>query len=131
MTPTYSGCTAFGFINSTVTGFGSPGCAWHYGANGSASLACTSGDVQIDAGPCTVTLESAKNQGLKSVTYTNNNPVFGRFTKHKQTTNLHAVVTSGFGCPIAAGTYTNGTWNGSTIAWAFKNGVNVSLTVDP
>jgi hypothetical protein len=126
--PTYAECTAFGFVGATLTGFGSGKCGFLDNGAGWAALACVTGDVQVDAGTCTVTMESAKNQNLKNLTFTNNVPSAGKVTEDKGVTNIHAVVTSGFGCPIAAGTYTNASWSGKVVLIAKKNGVTVSLT---
>jgi hypothetical protein len=132
--PTYTGCTAFGFINSTVTGFKNTGgsCDYSFNANGVNTLVCPSGDVKIDAGPCSVTLEASKNTALKSNTYTNNTPSAGRITAHTAVTNIHAVVTSGFGCPVAGKTYIDAKYTGSTVLSGKNSGGSaVALTHDP
>jgi hypothetical protein len=113
--PTFSGCTAFGFVGINVTGFSSTGCSWRYHTNGELDQVCSSGDVQWDAGPCITTFEASKNQDLKSVTATNNAPSAGKVTLHFNITNTHAVVTSGFGCPVAGGTYSNASITGSYV----------------
>jgi hypothetical protein len=118
-TPTYTGCNAFGFIGATVTGFPNTGgsCDYLLNANtGNFSLNCASGDVTIDAGPCTVTLTAAKNTSLTSSVYTNNTPAAGQITIDTNVTNIHAEVTkSEFGCPIVKGTHTNATYTGTTV----------------
>jgi hypothetical protein len=110
---TYTGCTAFGFINATVTG---STCDYLLNANGNIALNCTSGDVTVDAGPCTATLTAAKNQTLTSNTFTNNTPAAGQVTVDTNVTNAHAEITkSEFGCPVAKGTYATSTYTGSTV----------------
>src|SRR5215207_3319012 len=56
-----SNCVAFGFINATITGFSNGDCDYLFGSPSlsagqivsNVSLNCKTGDVQIDAGPCT------------------------------------------------------------------------------
>jgi hypothetical protein len=128
--PTFSGCTAFGFIGATVTGMNGGPCDWVYSGSGLLAIACTSGDVQIDAGPCTATIEASKNTSLKNVTYTNNTPAAGQVTLDINVTNLHSVITtSDFGCPVAKGTYTNGTVTGTYIWKGSHGGGSVSIDV--
>ena len=142
MTPIYTGCTAFGFINSTVTGFPHTGgnCDYLFGEptssagviTGHAALTCASGDVQIDAGPCTVTLQPANNTTLKTNTYTLNTPAAGEITVDTNITNVHAEVTkSEFGCPISKGTHTNATYTGNTVVKGTNGGGGAdALTID-
>jgi hypothetical protein len=128
---TYHNCTAFGFINSTVTGFApTGGCDYLFYAGGTTDLDCTSGDVKIDASLCSVTLESGKNQNLGSNTYTNDTPIVGDVTVDSNVTGIHAVVTSSFGCPIAGGTYTTASYTGKTrMEGTNSKGENVNIDV--
>jgi hypothetical protein len=127
--PTYSNCTAFGFIGATVTGFSSTGCDYLFHTNGVTDLKCTSGDVQIDAGDCRVTLEAANNQGLSSNTFTNT-PA-GKVTVDTKVSGIHAVVsTQGLGlCTVAPGTYANATYEGTTLVEG-KNSKGVAVAID-
>jgi hypothetical protein len=127
LVPTYAGCTSFGFIGVQVTGFSSTGCFWQYHSNGSLDLTCNSGDVQIDAGTCTMTLEASQNQDLKAVTLTNT-PA-GKVTSDMNVAALHMVVTTGFGCSIAGGTYSNGTMSG-TYVMDGKNRKGTAIAID-
>jgi hypothetical protein len=130
LSPVYSGCTMFGFVGGTITGFSSTGCFWRYRSTGLVDLACNKGsDVQFDAGTCTVTLEPGFNQGRKTVTYTNNVPSAGTFTADINVINMHAVVTSGFGCPVAGGTYSSASMTGR-LALEGKNSKGGAVTLD-
>jgi hypothetical protein len=131
MLPAYSECSAFGFVNAEVKGFTSSDCHWNYKGGGQVDLACATGDMSVTGSPCTLTLEASKNQGLSSVTYTNNTPSSGKVTAHMNVTNLHIVVTSHFLCPVAGGTYTNGAMTGSGVWSATNSGVPVSFSVGP
>jgi hypothetical protein len=127
--PSYSNCTAFGFVGATVTGFSSTGCDYTFYAGGNVDLDCASGDVQIDAGTCTVTLQAANNQNLSKNTYTNDKPTAGKVTVDTAVGGIHANVTSGFGCPVAGGTYSNGTYTGTTVMEG-KNSKGVAVAID-
>jgi hypothetical protein len=132
MTPVYTGCTAFGFIGATVTGFPHTGgnCDYDFSANGETALTCASGDVTIDAGPCTATVTAPKNTNLKSNTFTNNTPAAGQVTVDTNVTNVHAEITkSEFGCPVAKGTYANSTYTGTTVVKGENGGKAVSIDV--
>jgi hypothetical protein len=113
--PAYRECTAFGFINAKVTGFGAGKCDYTFYAAGQVDLDCSAGNqVQIDSGGCTTTFSAAENQGLSANSYTNATPTAKQVTVDTQITGIHAVVHSGFGCPVAGGTYTNGAYSGSS-----------------
>jgi hypothetical protein len=75
VTPTYSGCTAFGFANTPID---VNGCQYRFTTvtkesgnfEGSADIVCPAGKViEVTAFGCTVTIGS--QTGLKKVTYTN------------------------------------------------------------
>jgi hypothetical protein len=139
----YQNCTAFGFVGAKVTGFTpeeGATCDYTFYAEdlnteggvvdkvGKADLDCTgSGDITIDAGTCSVTLQAANNQGLSRNTYTNT-PA-GKVTVDTNVSGIHAIVTSGFACPVAGGTYTNGTYTGTTIVEG-KNSKGVAVAID-
>jgi hypothetical protein len=125
--PFYDGCTAFGFINSSVTGFGSAKCDYKFFTSGATNLECAAGDVQIDAGTCTVTMQAGNNQGLKTNTYTNT-PT-DKVTVDTQVTGIHTTVTSGFGCPISGGTHTNASYTGTTVVEG-KNSKGTAVAID-
>jgi hypothetical protein len=123
--PTYSNCTAFGFIGAKVTGFSSTGCDFKFYAGGATDLLCSSGDVVIDAGECSVTLSEQKN--LTKNTFTNN--ATGTVTVGTNVSGIHAVVTSTGFCPIGGGTYTNATYTGQTLVEG-KNSKGVAVAID-
>jgi hypothetical protein len=129
MTPTYSGCTAFGFINAQVT---INGCDMLVDASGHLKLVCPADkDIEIHGGPCTTTIHPANNGTLKTNTFTNNTPAAGQITLDTAVNNLHATVTSGFGCPVAGGTYANATYTGTTVLKGTSGGVATAITHDP
>jgi hypothetical protein len=115
LTPTYSECTAFGFVGATITGFGPNECYWGHYSNGTMDLDCPAGKhVKIDAGPCTVTLGPSGNQGLSSIAYTDNVPSSGHVTGHVNLSGVHHVISEhSVFCSLTPGTYTNGTVSGS------------------
>jgi hypothetical protein len=127
--PIYDECTAFGFVGATVTGFSSTTCDYKLFASGSSNLECKSGDVQIDAGTCTVTLQN--QTGLTKTTYVNN--ASGTVTATHNVTGIHATVTAGFGCPIGPPetkiTYTNAEYTGTTTLEG-KNSKGVAVAID-
>lgn len=102
--PTYSGCTMAGF-SATVTGFGSEGCSWVYGAEGDLELKCGEGDeVTIDAGACTVHVPP---QQIPVGTATYTKEVLPGSNKHDLTVKTVAkkvktVHTDGFLCPFTS-----------------------------
>jgi hypothetical protein len=122
----YDECTAFGFVGAKVTGF-SPtgGCDYKFYAGGRTDLLCSSGDVQIDAGTCTVTLNAQEN--LNKNTFTNN--ANGTVTVGTNVSGIHAVVTSGFACPVAGGTYSNASYTGTSTVEG-KNSKGVAIAID-
>jgi hypothetical protein len=127
ISPTFGECTAFGFVGAKITGLSSTGCDVLMFSNGETDLVCNSGDIQIDAGTCTVTLTSANNQNLKSTTFLNN--ANGTVSASTNVTGIHGTVTSGFGCPIAGGTYNNATYTGETLVEG-KNSKGVAVAID-
>jgi hypothetical protein len=129
MVPTYSNCTAFGFVGAKVTGFSSTGCDYTFYSGGNVDLDCASGHVTIDAGDCTVTLEPGKNQSLHENVYTNNTPTSGKVTVHSNVTGIHATVIDDGFCVITPGTYTNATYTGTTVVEG-KNSKGVAVAID-
>jgi hypothetical protein len=138
--PIFGNCTAFGFIGATVTGFPNTGgsCDYLFGTPtlsggqiiSTVNLNCPSGDVQIDAGPCTATITAARNQGLSKNIYTNNTPAAGQITVHISITNTHVeVTTSDFGCSVPKGTYANATFTGTIVWKAEHEGKAVSIDI--
>jgi hypothetical protein len=135
VTPTYSGCTAFGFIGATVT---TNGCTYTYTgkpqAAGEETLAtvtvnCTGANtIVVSGGGCTTTVPA---QGpLNHIKFTNNT------TKSPDDVDATATVSgikyTSSGCFSGNGTFTNGTISGgSTVIARDTTGTQVNLTVDP
>jgi hypothetical protein len=125
VTPTYTECKAFGFLEAKVTGFGHYGeankCDYVLYATGKADLVCPAGtDITIDGGTCVVHIKPQTNLG--TITYTTGT----REGVHDLTldinlTGIHAVTTGGFLCPLGGSghttTFTNATLTGSATAW--------------
>jgi hypothetical protein len=121
VTPTYTNCKAFGFAEAKITGFGHYGeaskCDYVLYASGKADLVCPAGqEITIEAGNCVVHVKPQTNLG--SITYTTGTE-FGvhDLTLDLNLTNIHAVTTGGFLCPLGPAehktTFTNSTLTGS------------------
>ena len=94
VTPTYTGCKAFGFLNATVN---MNGCDYTFNVNGHVDLNCPAGKVvEIVAGTCKVTI--AAQTTLKSVAL--NNSGFGISAKAGVGSIAYTVTQDGFGCPF-------------------------------
>jgi hypothetical protein len=126
--PTYEGCTMFGFIGPTVD---TTGCEYVFDAatvGGEAGLAlenCSNGYIEIEVesifnthcrvrfGDYDSGLEEGVNRAINGISYADNG---GTVTAIVGATNIYAVadISTGF-CPIAAGTYTDAEYSGSTI----------------
>lgn len=132
--PVYTGCTAFGFAEAKVTGFGHYGeankCDYLFNVNGSAALQCSGGaDVTIDAGPCDVTMQAANNTNITKNTFTNT-PA-NKVTVDTAVTNIHGTVSkTNFLCPFTAGTHTNGVYEGTTLLEGKNAGVTTAIDVN-
>jgi hypothetical protein len=124
VTPTYTNCTAFGFAEAKVTGFGHYGeaskCDYKLYASGKADLVCPAGtEIVVEAGTCKTHI---KNQtGLGTVTYTTGtNLGVHDLTLDLNLTGIHAVTTGGFLCPLGGTghttTFTNATLTGTVTA---------------
>lgn len=126
VTPALSECTAFGFLNATITGFGLFGeeesCQLVMHADGTGDLACAPGkEVTVDGASCTVHLPS--QSGIKGFTFTKVNQE-GRdaLTIDMNINELHGSHTDGFLCPFNGG----GTFSGTK-----AEGVGLVSGVDP
>jgi len=89
------------FGDATVTGFGAGGCDFMLYANGTADLVCPEGkDVTVDALTCTVHLGSTGNQGLGTLTYTND--ASGDVKIGLEVKKINGNHTDGFLCPFGS-----------------------------
>lgn len=139
--PTYTGCTAFTFINSEITGFKSNECDYlfHAGAklangnfDGTVDLVCQENpetkkpyEVTIDAGPCVAHLPAQK--GLATLEY--KNEPGGKVTVIANVSGISGVMTSGVGCPATNGPFNNGTYTGNTLVEGL-NGLGGADAID-
>jgi hypothetical protein len=100
VTPTYTGCKAFGFASATVTTIGCDYVFHDAGANtaGTVDVECSAGNViKIVAGNCEVQVGS--QTGLKSITYSNSHPTV---TVKATVTGITVNATKdGFLCPLS------------------------------
>jgi hypothetical protein len=119
--PTYSGCTAFGFVGATVT---TTGCDYilavgtkiteNVSYNGSIELTCETGKkITISAGGvCEATVSGP--QTFTGITYTNES---GKVTAAANVTGIKTVKTKdGFGCPFSGTGEVNASYTGNTLA---------------
>jgi hypothetical protein len=122
----YTECTAFGFVNAKITGFGhypavegaGPYCEYLLTANGTVHLVCPAGkDLTVEASTCTVHVPA--QEGLGTVQFTT-----GTWEgKHAVTLDVNvgsitATATDGFACPLTgSGDVTNCTIIGKTLVW--------------
>lgn len=138
VTPSYSGCTAFGFVNVPIH---VNGCQYKFtaitkeGANfeGAVDIVCPAGKViEVTAPLCTVTIGSQNN--LKKVTYTN----VGSGTTREVTVDVAITGityvehrSSIFSpCPSNTVTKTNGTYNGAGLVTGSNAGVHRGIWVE-
>ncbi|HEX7278555.1 MAG TPA: hypothetical protein VF255_02920 [Solirubrobacterales bacterium] len=129
VTPAYTGCKAFGFVNTTID---TNGCSYRFDSNGNnVDIICPGNPITVTAFNCWVTVGSQENLG--TVTYTN---VAGQTTKnekeevigvHEDDVTVDVNITgikytqhskSFPGC--TNGTFTNGTYTGSATVRGFN-----------
>jgi hypothetical protein len=125
VTPTYSNCTAFGFVNATVT---MHGCdyVFHAGAStgggvydNTADIECpTEKPITIKAGTCLV--DVPEQTGLTNVKTTN---VAGGITVQPDVHSVTINVTEdGFGCPFTQKGHTTASFHGHVLVSATEGG---------
>jgi hypothetical protein len=120
VTPKYTGCVAFGFLNATVAFNGcdylfKAGASLGGGAyNNSVDVVCPagSGPVTITAGTCKVDVPA--QTGLSNVKTTN--LAAGTVTVQPNVTNITMnVTTDGFGCPFPGTGHYTGSYHGDVV----------------
>jgi hypothetical protein len=120
ITPKYTNCKAFGFLNATVN---MNGCTYvsHAGAqvspgvyNNSTDISCPAGQsISITAGTCVIRISA--QTGLSTIKTTN--LAAGTVTVQPNITNItHAVITDGFGCPFPGTGHYTGTYHGDSVS---------------
>jgi hypothetical protein len=111
ITPTYTGCTAFGFVGAKVTGFGHYGeaerCDYTFTAEKKVDLRCPAGrDVTIDAGTCIVHVPAQNELSFFTPT-TDTKEVVGirkhDLRIHIEVSDITVTHTDGFACPLPSG----------------------------
>jgi hypothetical protein len=151
-TPTYTECTAFGFVGAKVTGFGhypasegaGPYCDYRLRADGFIDFECPTGkDVTIEASTCTVHIPAQTEIGTTTgspvltkhpgVIYTTENTS----GKHALTVDVHltditATHTDGFACPLtSSGENATTTFDARIQVWGLNEvGSNIGITWD-
>jgi len=114
VTPSYSGCSAFGFANTHVE---VTGCTMTLFADTSSTLQCgATGHIVITptffGSVCTVTIGGHQSFGKGSVEYTNIAGPPKDIRVHQKVTGIAYSVTKS-GCGQAVGSYTDGTLSGT------------------
>jgi len=124
LTPTYSGCTAFGFVSTAID---TNGCQYEFsGDNESVNIVNCSTGIVVTAFNCWVTVKNQTPTG--TVSYTNTGTGTGRDID--ATVNLTAVTytqTSKSFPGCTAGTFTNGTYKGAATVQGSSGGKAVGI----
>jgi hypothetical protein len=141
LTPRFTECTAFGFINAKITGFGhypasegaGPYCDLVLNATSKGDLVCPAGkDVTLDGGTCTVHVPA--QTGAETFTFTKITREGKKaFTVDVHLTTLTSTHTDSFGCPFAGGAEsTNTTAIGNGEVWGEdpETGKPVGISLD-
>jgi hypothetical protein len=117
VTVTYSGCTAFGFVNTDI----SP-ATYLFSANGEVAIKNTITITPTGAG-CTVTVGETSNQNLKSVSF-DTGVVSGGFTGIEETSAVSGITYTSTG-GLCGSSGTNGTYTGNSFLHG-PTGVTIS-----
>jgi hypothetical protein len=137
--PSYSECTAFGFVNATID---PNGCTYTFAAvagtpspiTGTVQIVCTGEKKYIEVTAFNCDVKVGPQGPLKGITYTNAGAGKTRdVTVDVSLTGLHYEQsgTSFPGCSGGAGTFTNGTYTGqATVKGANTAGEQVGIWVD-
>jgi hypothetical protein len=118
VTPSYSGCSAFGFLEATVN---ANGCSFVMNAGsalgggkyqGTENISCPVGkSIEISAQTCKVSIPA--QSGLSSASYETGSSSGQETVKASlNVSGLKYTATSGFLCPLTGGTFTNGKQSG-------------------
>lgn len=124
LTPTYSGCTAFGFVSTAID---VNGCQYEFsGDNTNVNIVNCSTGIVVTAFNCWVTVKNQSN--LASVTYANKGT--GSSRDIESTVNLSGITytqTSKSFPGCTGGTFTNGTYKGAATVQGSKEGASVGI----
>jgi hypothetical protein len=135
MSPAYSACNAFGFLNSTVN---FNGCTYLFHAGeevsadkhaGSVDIVCPAGGfIAIVAGTCETQIPA--QTGLNTNNIENNTTPLDATATGSLTGIKYTKTKDGFGCPFAGtGTKTDGGYAGTATAIGKSGGVQVGISV--
>jgi len=126
VTPSYSNCTAFGFLNADVH---ENGCTYVFHAksklgtdhySSTVDIQCPAGaQMVITASTCEVAVGATGNEGLSSVT--TQNLAGGKVTVVPNVANITMnVLKDGFGCPFSGTGHKKGTYHGDVVMSSTK-----------
>jgi hypothetical protein len=124
ISPTYTGCKAFGFLTATVT---MNGCSYKFHlvegsspATATVDIVCPAGkDITISSTGCVVHVPA--QTGLKHVVFDNEGSGATRDIKATNTVTGIKYTATG-GCPGGEGTKEDGEYSGTTTVKGFKSG---------
>jgi hypothetical protein len=123
VTPTYTECKAFGFLNATVN---MNGCDYVFHSNGQVDVVCASGGpIKITAGTCETTI--AAQSGLGTVDLANSGT--GISAQATVTGIAYTVTKDGIGCPFGGtGAKTGATYTQNTaVLVSSTNGATIDI----
>ncbi|HVQ58618.1 MAG TPA: hypothetical protein VMS60_06885 [Solirubrobacterales bacterium] len=134
--PTYTGCTAFGFVGSTVTTTGcdynltAPGTVEGGKVAGNIAVECSAGSkIVIVAGTCEVTV--AAQSFTKGLTFENVASTPKTLTLKAAVTGISSTkVKDGFLCPLSGTGAASGTYTGNTLVKGFQGATQIGVTVE-
>ncbi|HEX7280184.1 MAG TPA: hypothetical protein VF255_11255 [Solirubrobacterales bacterium] len=117
VTPAYTGCKAFGFVNTTID---TNGCTYTFDSNANnVDIACPSSPITVTAFNCWVTVGAQNNIG--PVTYTNSGSGSSRdVTVDVNITGISYTQHSKSFPGCTNGSFTNGTYTGSATVRGFN-----------
>ncbi len=136
ITPTYTECVAFGFLNSTVN-FNGCDYLFHAGEEvaadkhqGTVDITCpTENSIVIVAGTCETKIGA--QTGLNSSNVENNTEPLDATATGSLTGITYSKAKDGFGCPLTGtGTKTDGGYAGTATAIGKSGGVQVGIWVE-
>ncbi|HEX7278554.1 MAG TPA: hypothetical protein VF255_02915 [Solirubrobacterales bacterium] len=128
VTPTYTGCRAFGFVSTTID---TNGCSFHFSSNGqSFSIFCGAGNpMAVTAFNCWVTVGTQLNAGF--VVHTNQGGTPIDVTVDMNITGIKYTQHSKSFPGCTNGTFTNGTYTGSATMQGFNTvGEQIGIWVE-
>lgn len=120
--PTYEDCTAFGFVEATVT---TTGCNYVLNVNGDLDVACSGGPITISVFTCKVTVGSQELSGASYENVANGDVLVGAAVS-----GIAATKTDGTLCPLKGSGAGTATYNGDTLASGSFEGSPIDIDVN-